>query len=129
MPITIEPEAPNLFTLHWKGVVTLDEIDASHAKTLESVQASGITRYIHIIVLTEVTTYPRDLIGLWEILKKYPQVIAVIAVTDKPIIRRMANVVASIARRARIELRATLDEARERAHELLVSTDPQRVPH
>ena len=119
MPIEIENLASDIFVLRWKGAITLQEVQASHDKTVEIARTAGISRYTHILIMTEVKAVPLEPIGLWEVLFRHPEVKAVLVVDANNIVRRLTNMLNALTRTVTLEPFPTLESAQARAVELL----------
>ena len=119
MPIDVEQIEPDVYVLHWIKRVTMQEVKESHATTLQMATAAGVTRYVHILTASRMTGFPLTGIGLARVMYAHPQVIAVLIVDPPPLAERFAFLLKGMLGKSRLEIIETLDEARQRASELL----------
>ena len=122
MPIEIQTPKPAIQILTWNNKVTLTEINDSHEATYAMAKAQGISRYVHILVMTNLASFPFDPMGLWEVLFKHPEVVAVLVVDGPMMARTITTMLNAITRKVTLENFDTLEEAQLRAEELVADS-------
>jgi hypothetical protein len=119
MPIKVEQSTPEVYVLEWSGHVTLDEVKESNETVLQMATAAGVTQYVHILTAGENIRFPLNGIGLSRIVRSYPQVIGILIVDPPRLAEKFITLLTGMLGHAELEVFDTLDEARQRAADLL----------
>lgn len=119
MPIEVEQIQPRIYTLKWIGAIQMQEIRDSHEETLRLSKQAEVNEYIHILILDEMTSFPYDLSGLWNVVMSYPQAFAIMIVNAPLAGKTMASLINRISKRVSLKTFDSLEEAQEYAENLL----------
>ncbi len=118
MPIIITTIEADIYRLDWIGNVTMDNIELSHDETRRLATEASISAYVHILDLSEMKSFPFNVLGLWNLLKRYPEAFAVLLV-DTPVSIEIMSRMLSDLTPVTFETFNSVDQAVERARTLL----------